>query len=370
MRILHVHSGNLYGGVETVLRSFADVLSPESQEFAFTCDARIASELRCAGQAVHIIGDARARAPLSVLRATRKLARLCRLRSFDVIAMHSAWTVALFGGAACIPVVFFQHDVLRGKHWTERLAARRRVALSIANSEFTARFSRHPWNAPRAVVHPPLRGVSRSIPTEERICLRTQWGAGAGDTVVLIAARFERWKGHELLIESLARALKTGSTGQKLRLWIAGEAQRPAERRLLQELRAKIRRLGLLDRAVFLGHRADLPALMQAADLYCQPNTGPEPFGLTFVEALRAGIPIVTTRLGGAQEILALEFGILTSPDPSSVADALVAAANNDPLRCALGARGPKRAETLCDPGRQVTRYMEAIGGVVGARAQ
>ena len=50
---------------------------------------------------------------------------------------------------------------------------------------------------------------------------------------------------------------------------------------------------------------------MHAADIHCQPNTAPEPFGLVFVEALYAGLPVVTTALGGALEILTDACGVL-----------------------------------------------------------
>ena len=47
-----------------------------------------------------------------------------------------------------------------------------------------------------------------------------------------------------------------------------------------------------------------VPRLMAAADIYCQPNTTPEPFGIAFVEALAAGVPVVTTAMGGPLEIV------------------------------------------------------------------
>ncbi len=63
---------------------------------------------------------------------------------------------------------------------------------------------------------------------------------------------------------------------------------------------------------------------MAAADVYCQPNTGPEPFGIVFVEALYAGLPVVTSGFGGAAEIVDQTCGVLTPPgNCKAVADAL-----------------------------------------------
>ena len=60
------------------------------------------------------------------------------------------------------------------------------------------------------------------------------------------------------------------------------------------------------------GHdqRDDVPRLLAAADIFCQPNLGPEPFGIGFVEALSAGLPVITTATGGALEIVDGDCGI------------------------------------------------------------
>ena len=94
---------------------------------------------------------------------------------------------------------------------------------------------------------------------------------------------------------------------------------------------------------------------MAAADVFCQPNTGPEPFGIVFVEALRAGLPVITSGFGGAAEIVNPACGMLTVPGkPESVAAALRSLIQYPSKRQALGAVGPRRAKSLCDPTRQL----------------
>jgi glycosyltransferase involved in cell wall biosynthesis len=63
-----------------------------------------------------------------------------------------------------------------------------------------------------------------------------------------------------------------------------------------------------------LGERRDVPRLLRAADLFCQPNDGPEPFGVVFAEALLSGVPVVTADMGGAPEIVSDECGRLVPP--------------------------------------------------------
>ncbi len=94
---------------------------------------------------------------------------------------------------------------------------------------------------------------------------------------------------------------------------------------------------------------------MHAADIHCQPNTAPEPFGLVFVEALYAGLPVVTTALGGALEILTDACGVFVpAGDESALTEALRRLVTDAGTRRRLASAGPARAALLCDPARQL----------------
>jgi hypothetical protein len=72
MRLLHVYSGNLYGGVETLLVSlakYADACPGLEHEFALCFEGRLSRELETAGAAVYRLGLARASRPFSIPRA-------------------------------------------------------------------------------------------------------------------------------------------------------------------------------------------------------------------------------------------------------------------------------------------------------------
>ncbi|MBY0458826.1 MAG: glycosyltransferase family 4 protein, partial [Gemmataceae bacterium] len=115
-------------------------------------------------------------------------------------------------------------------------------------------------------------------------------------------------------------------------------------------------------RVRFLGHRSDVRRLMASADVHCQPNTGPEPFGLAYVEALGAGLPVVASGFGGAAEIITPACGVLTTPgDPGAVAAALRELIANPGRRAELGAAGPDRARELCDPAARLGDFARAL---------
>jgi glycosyltransferase involved in cell wall biosynthesis len=96
-----------------------------------------------------------------------------------------------------------------------------------------------------------------------------------------------------------------------------------------------------------------LPQYYAAADLFVFPTlTTIECLGLTFVQAMFAGIPVVATRIAGAPEVIRDgEDGFLVDPgDPDALADRVGHVLDLSPeSRAALGARGRARATELFD---------------------
>ena len=181
--------------------------------------------------------------------------------------------------------------------------------------------------------------------------------------VILQASRLERWKGQAIHLAALG--LLRDVPGWEC--WLAGGIQKDGEAQFMDELRSAVERAGIADRVRFLGQRADVPRLMAAADVFCQPNIGPEPFGIVFVEALYAGFPVVTSGFGGAAEIVDQTCGVLTAPgDAEAVAAALRSLIQDPSRRRALGAAGPGRAESLCDPARQLNAAAALLQPVEG----
>jgi glycosyltransferase involved in cell wall biosynthesis len=184
--------------------------------------------------------------------------------------------------------------------------------------------------------------------------------------VVLAASRLEQWKGHVSLLRALARIADTPSWT----LWIAGGAQRPHERDYAQALRQRAHQLGIGRRVTFLGERRDVPALMKAADVFCQMNEGPEPFGIVFAEALLSGLPVVTADLGGAPEIVSETCGRLVRPgDLESLSETIRSFVENAQLRARLGAAGPEHARSKCAPIVVLPQIARALASVTASRA-
>jgi len=181
----------------------------------------------------------------------------------------------------------------------------------------------------------------------------------AEDAVVIVqVSRMEAWKGQQAHLEALAR-IKNLPTPWVC--WMVGGAQRPEEREYLESLRKQAEILGLAERVRFLGQRSDVPVLLGAADIFCQPNLTPEPFGIVFVEALWAALPVVSFALGGALEIVDDSCGLLIPPgDVEGLAAGLGSLIEQAGLRATLGRGGPARAARLSDPATQMNALRAA----------
>ena len=379
MRVLHACAGAMYGGLEAVVTTLWRVrdLAPGMQpSFASCFEGRLASDLRAAGAAVATYGPARFSRPWTILAARREFRRLLARDRPDVVVCHGAWTYALCGrGArrAGVPLVFWQHDLLapgsvlgagargwldRGS-WFDRVAARTPPDLVIANSRFTAATTPEMFpGVPIEVIHCPVEPPPVDDPEALRREVRRDLDAADGAVVIAMTCRLEAYKGHRMLLDALA--LLRDVPGW--RAWVAGGVQREGDRAYFESLVAAAQASGIADRVRFLGQRSDVPRLLAAADVHCQPNVGPEPFGIAFVEAMYAGLPVVTTALGGALEVVTEEVGVLTPPgDAGTLAAALGGLIADPPRRARLGAAGPAQARALCDPSAQLGRLREVL---------
>ncbi|HSU15204.1 glycosyltransferase [Longimicrobium sp.] len=366
MRVLHVYAGNLYGGVEAMLATIARHRGavPEMEtRFALAYEGRLAGELRDAGAPVAILGGARISRSWTVWSARRAMGKAIMSEKPDISIFHSAWTHGIFAPAARradVPAVFWLHDAVSGGA-AERLARRTPPRLAICTSEFVrATLPKLFPHAEGEVVHPAVAALPDVA--VDRVAVRAELGTEAESVVIVQASRMEPWKGHRVHLEALGLL----RDDPRWTCWLAGGAQRPHELRHRDEMQALAARLGIAERVRWLGERRDVPRLLAAADVLCQPNLGPEPFGITFVEAMYAGLPVIGAALGGAREIVTDATGVLVPPDdPSATAEALRMLIGDAEMRARLGAAGPARARELCDPEMQ----MRKLHGILTAGA-
>jgi glycosyltransferase involved in cell wall biosynthesis len=368
MKVLHVVAGNLFGGVETLLITLARLrhLVPEMEpHFAVCYEGRLSAELMATGAAVHRLSTVRISRPWTIWQGRSALREVIRRVGIDVVVCHSAWPLAVFGPAARrehVPLVLWVHGCPSRSSWLERWALWNTPSWSIFNSRFVqGEMSRCYPKVLGTCVYVPVEFKTDAVDSATVAKVRRDLDTPHDAVVILQVSRMEAWKGHEMHLRALARLRREGNW----RCWIAGGAQRPTEVEYAQYLQQLVADLGLAGRVVFLGERSDIPGLLRAADIFCQPNTVPEPFGIVFIEALAAARPVVATGMGGALEIVDESCGRLVPPnDVGALADALGELLTHAPMRFSLGEHGPSRAKAICTPLSQIRKLFQIIAAV------
>jgi glycosyltransferase involved in cell wall biosynthesis len=369
MRVLHLYSGDLFGGIQTYLITLARFhsLCPSMEpEFALCYSGILSQELQAQGATIHWLGKVRMRYPWTVLRARGALRKLLHKGNYDVAVCHSIWNQFIFGPIVRrvgLPLVFYQHNTFSGRYWFERWAGRVLPDYAICNSRYTQTSLANIYPGVESqVIYFPV-SPPKQFSAQDRTATRSELQTPAEAVVIIQVSRMDSWKGHVLHLDALAKLAQVPGWVA----WIVGGPQRSPEHQFFAGLQEQAARLGISDRVRFLGQRTDVARLLAAADIFCQPNVGsPEPFGIVFVEALGAGLPVVSTRMGAALEIVDDSCGILVPPENvEGLAHALEQLLVETDVRRDLSCGAPKRAQSLCAPEKQMKILEQVLSAAI-----
>ncbi|MCG6919452.1 MAG: N-acetyl-alpha-D-glucosaminyl L-malate synthase BshA [Acidobacteria bacterium] len=130
---------------------------------------------------------------------------------------------------------------------------------------------------------------------------------------------------------------------------------------------ALARRLGVLDRLRFLGTQQDIAEIAAMADVFLLPSEL-ESFGLSALEAMACGVPVVGSDAGGLPEVVRhAESGfLLPVGDVEGMAARTIEILKDDERRRAMGEAARHRVESLFDADRVVSQYEAAYARVLG----
>ncbi len=164
-------------------------------------------------------------------------------------------------------------------------------------------------------------------------------------------ARLAPEKGLHLLVDAfLELRQRAGMDKVRLRIagWLGGDQDEYASAQF-----DKLRKAGLEDEFRYEGavERAGKLDLLRSIDVFSVPTTYREPKGLSILEALAAGVPVVQPAHGAFPEMIAeLGGGLLVAPnDASSLADALQCILVDDARRLELGRQGAESVHRRCN---------------------
>jgi glycosyltransferase involved in cell wall biosynthesis len=245
---------------------------------------------------------------------------------FHLWSRRTLWVArSAFRGPILLHLHSHVHEADRAE---ARVRGTRGADAVVATSKAVARWASRPC----LVVHPgvqPPGSVGKRSGTE---------------LIIGSAGRLSPMKGMLHLVRAAARLREQLP---EARIEIAGEGP---ERLLLE---SEIRRLRLEGHVQLLGWLPDLYPVLATWSIYVQPSVI-EPFGMTAVEAMHAGLPVVATRGAGLEEIvLDGDTGILVEAgNPEAIAAAVLRLARDPALRSAMGESGRRRAQEEFSPQR------------------
>jgi Glycosyltransferase len=177
---------------------------------------------------------------------------------------------------------------------------------------------------------------------------------------IVMVARFEPQKDHATLIRALG-----GLTSQPWELDLIGEGPGMAAMRSLAA------NLGIVDRIRFLGQRMDVQRLLAHAQIAAL-ITNWEGLPLSILEAMRAGLPVVASDVGGiAETIREGETGHLVGRGSVDQVRERIGRLLAEPgLRARLGAAGRSLYERQFTLEHCVTRTLEVYQSVLAGRGR
>lgn len=163
----------------------------------------------------------------------------------------------------------------------------------LANSQFSANSYKINKNNH---VYPGVSSERALNPISPR-CVRTELGIDFGVPVLLYMARLNWGKAPDLLLKGFLGSKAASARGAHL--IIAGPTQ---DTKLVEALHRLIGEAGASDRVHIVGKQFDVANWYQAADVFVNSGRGVEAFGISIVEAMAAGLPILTSGYGGPSE--------------------------------------------------------------------
>lgn len=364
MKLLYLITRAEYGGAQTHLlellegfRSSFEIHLAAGEEGFLTGEARrlelavhILSNLI---QPLHFTKDVQA------LRETLSLIRLLRPTLVHAHSSKAGFLGRLAARAAGVPAIFtahgwaFANGVPPGRkllatcsEWSVSRLGYKIVTVSGADRALALRYG----IARPEQVHVIRNGI-KELPSIQR---ERTW-SGRDNVRLVMVGRFASQKDHSLLLQAIAAIDAPLSVGL-----IGDGPSRCSVQALAEEL-------GLRDSVVFLGLRDDVPNILARANIFTLISKW-EGFPISILEAMRAGLPVVASDVGGVSEaVVDGETGFLVPRgDVAALRQRLQQLIVDPELRERMGKAGRQRFEALFTVDRMLEQTLHVYEEVLG----
>lgn len=308
-RILHIVGDSKYGGGGVLIERFAtEAIRRGYQASILTTDPVFQKSLRAAGIGVVDLDCIwRPIRPGHDLIGLFRLWRYLKREQYDIVHTHTskAGFVGRFAARwARIPLIIHTVHGFAFHEQSSPLAVKafgslERAAAHYCDALVTVSQYHCTW-AERLGIGTSEKRIAicngidpaRVRPGRQRADMRHELGMSESQCMLLTLGRLAKQKGLDILLDAISRL----PADFPVCAVIAGDGP---EQKSLMDMAAK---LGVGDRARFLGFRTDLGDLLHAADIAVLPSLR-EGLSISLLEAMAAGKPIITTDIGSNMEV-------------------------------------------------------------------
>ncbi len=322
------------------------------------------------------IGPSWAKIPLDAMVACTSVRRALSGR-YDVVHSHEegSWFGVVIAGMLGVPHLYDMHSSLPQQlsnfsfsrsqaltgmfSWLERFVIRRSKVVVVICPHLAEVVRGIEPGVPAVLIeNAPGSGDTPTAGSGDRV--RQELGLPREAPLVLYTGTFEAYQGLDLLF---AAAQKVIASCPEVRFVLAGG--RPDQ---VAAAGAQADRTGIGKSVTFAGQRAaeEIPLFLDAADVLVSPRSTGTNTPLKIYQYLRAGRPIVATRLLTHTQVLNDDVAILTKPTPEDFAAGILAALSDRDRARAVGDRARELADTKYSYEAYLARTREACAHLTG----
>ena len=197
-----------------------------------------------------------------------------------------------------------------------------------------------------SVIHDPGPDATVFHPGVDGSAARKELAPDEDAGLVVLIAKLEEPKGHEVLIRAVPLIL---AEYPKTRFVIVGgQLDGAHHRRYAERIRRLPGEIGVGHAVTFPGYRPDVAQIMAAADVVTHCSTYPDPFPGVVLQGMALGKAVVASNLGGPREQIedGLSGVLVRAGDPSSLARAICSLLGQPERRASVGVGAARRVNS------------------------
>jgi glycosyltransferase involved in cell wall biosynthesis len=271
--------------------------------------------------------------PFSIAKVRRIILRY-RIETVHIHLFKDAF-IAVFAAKFISPdkrptIIMTRHLVKKGKgnllyRWLYRKLDKLIFVSELAKNEFLQGVPTLPDNK-TIVIH---NSITESMQTGQSMDYRAHFGLDRECLLIGFVGRLVEYKGVEMLID-IAQKLRN----RNIAFFLAGKGDKKYELFLKNTINEK----QLETKFFLLGFLENTMAFIEKMDIGLLPSLWREPFGLSILEFMSAGVPVITSNTGAQPEfIIHEETGLLVAPKLEAMTAALVKLLDDENLRKSIG---------------------------------